>query len=441
MGQAGSSGGRLEKRVAAGEAEVSPPHARSRRDTSAAVFWRYWTASTISQVGDAVTAVALPLTAVTVLHSSTLVVGLITAASYAAWAIIGLPAGVIVGRFPLRGTQMAMDLLRAAALGTVPVAAWLGILSAAQLVLVALVVSFGNVIFYVGNSTFLPSIVSKADLTARNSLTSASTSVTQTLGPSLGGVLVQLFGAATSILVDVASYLVSAAMLRTLPRPPRLTGGGSTSPMWRSIREGWHFVVGHPIIRPCLADATTINFATGAVMALTPVFLVRTLGAPVALVGVLVAADGLGSLLGAALTTSLTARLGSARAALLAVIAAPVFAAFMPAAFAGWGLALFAVGNAGLAAAAVVFSILTRTHRQSVAPEELLPRVMATVRFVSWGVVPAGAVAAGAAATALGPRTTLWLVCAVTVAAPLLTLASPIRSQRDLIRPAEAAEA
>jgi hypothetical protein len=87
----------------------------------------------------------------------------------------------------------------------------------------------------------------------------------------------------------------------------------------------------------------------------------------------------------------------------------------------------------------VVFSILTRTHRMSVAPPNLLPRVMATVRFVSWGVVPAGAVTAGAVATALGPSMALWLVGAVTLAAPLLTLASPIRSQRDLVRPADGA--
>lgn len=400
--------------------------------SAAGVFWRYWTGSAISRVGDAISAVALPLTAVLVLHSGALVVGAITAATYAAWAIIGLPAGVLVGRLPLRGTQVAMDLIRGAALLTVPVAAWAGVLSATQLVLVALVVSFGNVVFDVGNSTFLPSIVPKSELTSRNSISTASESVTQLAGPSLGGVLVQLLGAPTSILADVLSYVSSAVLLRSLPRPPKLVATRAPVSFGRSVREGWHFVVHHPIIRPCVADATVINFVCGAVLAVTPVFLVRTLGAPVGLVGVLIAAEGAGSLLVAAWTPWVVARLGSARAVLLAAAGFPVLATLMPAATPGWGLVLFALGNAGYSGATVMTSIVTRTHRQTVTPVELLPRVMATVRFVSWGVVPIGAVAAGLVATWANPRTALWGCCAVAVLAPLFVWLSPVRARRDL---------
>jgi MFS family permease len=168
------------------------------RPQSASAFWRYWTASTISRVGDAITTVALPLVAVGVLHASSLEVSFLTAAQYAACLAIGLPAGVIVQRLPLRGTQVAMDLLRAAAVVSVPVAAALHMLHPAHLVLVALVIGLATVVFDVGNSTFLPSIVSKEQLTARNSLTSASVSATQLGGPSLGGVLVQFLGGAAS---------------------------------------------------------------------------------------------------------------------------------------------------------------------------------------------------------------------------------------------------
>src|SRR6185437_2262467 len=217
-----------------------------------------------------------------------------------------------------------------------------------QLVLVALVVSTAGVVFDIGNSTLLPSIVSRDELTARNSLTSASVSATQLCGPALGGALVQLAGAATSLIFDVASYLVSAVMLRTLPRPRRLTPAKPDSSVRGAIREGWRFVTGHPVIRPCVLDATVINFVCGGLMTLTPVFLVRTLHASPALVGVLIAAEGAGSLVGATIT-----------------------------------------------------------------PPDLLPRVMATVRFISWGAVPLGALGCGAAASLLGPRTALWLDCAV----------------------------
>ncbi|HEY7429975.1 MAG TPA: MFS transporter [Streptosporangiaceae bacterium] len=396
------------------------------------MFWRYWTGSTVSLLGDAVTSVALPLTAVTVLHASGLEVGLVTAAGFAAWMLIGLPAGTLVGRLPLRGTQVAMDLVRAVALLSVPVTAWLGLLGVPQLVLVALTVSTASVVFDIGNSTLLPSIAGRDELTARNSLTSASVSATQLCGPALGGALVQLAGAATSLLFDVASYLVSAIMLRTLPRPARLAPAKPAVSVRQSIREGWQFVTHHPVIRPCVLDATAINFVCGGLMALTPVFLIRTLHASPGLVGVLIATEGAGSLIGAALTPRLSTWLGSARAVLLAATAAPPLIILMPVATPGWGLLLFAAGNAGFAAAVVVTSILTRTHRQTVTPPELLPRVMATVRFISWGAVPLGAVSCGAAASWLGPRTALWLACAVVPLSPAVLWVSPIRTQRDL---------
>ena len=395
------------------------------------VFWRYWTGMTISGVGDAISAVALPLTAVFVLHASALQVGFVTAAGYAAWALFGLPAGVLVARLPLRGTQIGMDLIRAAALASIPVSAWAGVLSIAQVAAVAFTVSVADVVFDVGNSTFMPQIVAKEELTKRNSLTSASASATNMAGPSLAGVLVQLFGAATTVLFDVASYLASAFLLRSLPRPARLTAAAASS-IGGQIREGWQYVTRHPVIRPCVADAAATNFVCGALLALTPVFLVRTLHTPAALIGMLIATEGAGSLAGAALTPRISARIGSARALLFASVVMPVTLCMLPASFRGPGLLLFAFGNAGFAASVVVLSILTRTHRHRVVPAELLPRVMATVRFISWGVVPLGALAAGAAATAFGLRAALWATCVAATLPAIALWASRIRTLREL---------
>jgi len=146
------------------------------------LFWRYWTDSTVSNVGDAISAVALPLTAVTVLHASSFQVSLVTAATYVAWVVVGLPVGVIVHRLPLRATQFAMDMVRAAVLASVPLAAWAHVRAMAQLVVVALLVSLASVVFDVGNSTFMVSVVSKAEFTRRNSFNSGTFSVTQMAG-------------------------------------------------------------------------------------------------------------------------------------------------------------------------------------------------------------------------------------------------------------------
>ncbi|MGW1167396.1 MFS transporter [Streptomyces sp. NPDC002550] len=396
------------------------------------MFWRYWTASTASSVGDAVTTVALPLVAIETLHATAFEVSLLPAARFLAWLLIGLPAGVIVQRLPLRGTQIAMDLIRAVAMAWVPLCAVLGILHLWQLIAVSLVTGLAGVVFDVGNSSFLPAIVSKEELTARNSLLSGSSAVTELGGPSLGGVLVRFCGAASSLLVDAVSYLVSAAILWTMPRPKDSRAVGTAGSPWLQIKEGWRYVTRHSVIGPCVIAATLVNFVCGALIALTPLFLVRTLGTPVSLVGVVMATDGLGSLLGAALTPRLANRFGSACAIRWATLTAAAALVLLPLSFGGPGLLLFGLGNTVFTMGVVVLSILTRTHRQSVTPPELLPRVMATVRFISWGAVPVGSLVAGGVAAWAGTRDALWLIGAVAILPPLALWTSSIRKMRTL---------
>jgi hypothetical protein len=409
-------------------------------------FWRFWAASSISNLGSAVSTVALPLIAVTTLHASAWSVSLITAATYAAWIVIGLPAGVIVARLPLRRTQVIMDLIRAVAIGSIPAAWWLGRLSLAQLVVVALVISLSTVVFDVGNSTFMPSVVGPEQLTARNGLMSATHSVNEMGGPSLGGVLVQFVGGAPALMVDAVSYLVSAGLLSGLPRvEPRRShsagpagAGGSAGSrvagpsMITLIREGWHFVMRHPVMRPCALVATSGNFVCGALMALTPIYLLRDVGASPGLVGVLVATEGIGTLLGASINTRIAARWGTARAVLLGEVAGAFLLLLLPVGSGIVGILFFAVGNAGFATGTVIGSINYRTHRQVVSPPELLSRVMATVRFISWGVMPFGALAAGGLATLTSPHTALWGFAVLNLVSPLILWLSPIRSRRDL---------
>ena len=108
-------------------------------------FWLYWSAGTLSGVGTAVTAVALPLTAVTVLGASAFEMGLLAAAGYLSWILIGLPAGAIVQRLLLRRVQVLADLARAAAILSVPLVWWAGGLTLVQLLIVALAVNFAEV--------------------------------------------------------------------------------------------------------------------------------------------------------------------------------------------------------------------------------------------------------------------------------------------------------
>jgi len=394
-------------------------------------FWTYWTASAISSVGTSVTAVALPLTAITVLGASAVEVSVITAASYVAWLLIGLPAGVITQRLPLRGVQVAMDLTRLLAIASIPFAWYAGVLTVVHLAVAALVVSLSSVLFDVSNSTFLPSIVPRDQLAGRNSLTSATHATTELAGPALGGLLVQTVGAVPALLADALSYLVSAVLLRTLPatrvqRPDVWPNVGAT------IAEGWRFVVSHPVTRPSMACATTVNFVCGGLLALVPLYLVRGLQVSPLLVGLLLATEGVGSLAGASLTPALVRRLGSGRAVRRASFGAAAAVLLLPLATGPLGIALFALGNAGFAAGVVVFSICTRTHRQLASPPELLSRVMATVRFVSWGAIPVGSLTAGLVAGTLGVRAALTVFCLLASVTPAIVLRSRLRTVRTL---------
>ncbi|MDQ1019658.1 MFS transporter [Streptomyces afghaniensis] len=415
------------------ETPTVPEHDRRGTDHAAsppAVFWRYWAAATVSNAGTAVAALALPLVALTVLDATALQAALLAVAGQISWLLLSLPAGVIAQRVPLRRLQVTLDLLRFAAVGSLPLAWWLDRLSYPHLLLAALVTGAATVLFDIGNSTFLPAIVPPRQLAARNSVMSGTQAVTETAGPSGGGLLVHAAGPVGALLVDAVSYLLSAVLLRSLPeRRPAARGGDS--PL-RLIREGWTYVTRHPVMLPCMLWATATNFVCAALVALTPLYLVREAGLSPVRLGLVLALEGIGALAGSAVAVRLTRRFGTARALVGAALAGGVAALLAPLTTSAADAYWFALGNAGFAFGVVIGSITTRTHRQTESPPELLSRVMATVRFVSWGAQPLGALAAGLLATYAGTHTALWTVCTAALLPPLYLLAVPVGRRRDL---------
>ncbi|MFG2531014.1 MFS transporter [Streptomyces sp. NPDC048516] len=413
-----------------GQAPVAP-----KDTTASSMFWRFWLATTVSEAGSAMTAVALPLVALTVLDATALQVTLLAAAGQVAWLILGLPAGVVVQKYPLRALQVTLDLVRMAAMASIPVAWWLDRLTYPHLLLVALITGSATVLFDIGNSTFLPAVVDKQELSTRNSLISGTEAVTQTGGPSVSGLLVHLTGPVGVLAIDAASYLVSAVTLGTLPE--RRPEAQPYTKARQLIREGWNFVIRHPVMRPCMMWATVVNFVSAALVALTPLYLVREAGASATVVGIVIAMDGVGALIGSAAATRLAARFGTARAMIVAGLAGGLLALVIPLTTELGNIYFYALGNVGFAFGVVIGSIMARTHRQTEAPPKLLSRVMATVRFVSWGALPMGAAFSGLLASLVGLHTALWLVCTGALIAPLILLLSPVGRRRDLSGPQE----
>lgn len=401
----------------------------TQRPTS--VFWRYWSATTTSQVGSAMTTVALPLAALVLLEASAFEIGLLVAAGDLGWLLLTLPAGALATHLPLRGLQAGVDFVRAVAL-LVPAVLWaLDLLTMTALFGVALTVSCANVFAFVANTTYIPQVVPKDQLNSRNSLMSGTHAVTQLGGPPIAGVAVQLLGAPLALLADAASYLVSGALMWTLPRAERPRT--PRAPLIQQIREGWAYVLRHPLMRPMMIDATATNFAAGMLLTLTPIYVVRELGASPATYGIVLASEGLGALIGASVGPWLGRRLGTGRLLLTAAVLSVPSVLLMPLGEGGVGMLAFALGNALFAFFTVILSVITRTYRQQESPPELLARVMATVRFVSWSVIPIGGFMAGWIANATSARATLWLIAIAVAVSPVVLVASPLRRQREVL--------
>ena len=127
-------------------------------------FRLLWAGETASGLGTSVTSVATPLIALG-LGAGPLLVGLLTAATWLPWLIVGLPAGAWIERARKRPLMIGCDLASAALLLSVPVASWCGVLSTAQLLVVTFLVGVANVFFVVSYRAYLPILLATEDLT------------------------------------------------------------------------------------------------------------------------------------------------------------------------------------------------------------------------------------------------------------------------------------
>lgn len=396
-------------------------------------FTLLWIAATISYAGTAVTTVALPMVALVTLHASTFDIGIISAAGLICWLLLGLSAGVWVDRVVRRPLLIACDVVRALALVTVPIAAALDLLTVLQLIAVALIVGAGSVLFDIASQVYLPAVVPPAQLLVGNSKLQGSQAAAQTGGPALGGLLVQLITAPLALVVDVASYLVSALLLVSVRRSETPVVSITKQRMLPQIKEGLAYVLRDDLVRPLLFLATGINLAAAAFDVLLVPFLLRSEDISPGLIGVLIACGGVGGVVGAAIGPKIAVRIGSARTMLIVAVLGPVLGLLVPMTTAGAGLVLFAVGLAGRELCIAVVSLLARTYRQMTAPPELLARVTASIKFISWGVLPIGAFLGGAAGQWLGNRNALWAVSALALLTMVPILFSPVRGRRDLL--------
>lgn len=394
-------------------------------------------ATAVSRVGTQVSVVALPLVAVVALDVSTFEAGLLATAETAAFLLIGLPAGVWVDQMGCRPVMLAADLVRGLVVLTVPVAWFLDALTLPHLYVVALVVGMATVLFDVGHMSVVPSLVDKDRLVTANSRLEAVDYSAFTIGPGLGGGLVQLLTAPVAMLADAISYFVSWLFLlpiRVDRKEPADAPSDADKRLLPQIRAGIDVVIRSPALRAVMVSGAMLMLFDTGWMAIQPVFLVREIDLPPFVYGCLIALGSAGGLAGALCANRVVQRFGMVNVLRLSFAITTPFMLMMPFAEKDWRALLYALGAFTSSFGAAVFNVAQVTLRQSVSPPHALGRVNATMRFAMWGAMPLGALLGGTLGQTIGVRPTLWLFAAGTLAAAVPLLVAPLAEKASRSR-------
>jgi len=387
-----------------------------------------WSAQTVSQVGSQVSLLALPLVAIVSLGESAFRVALLTTAEFLPFLLFSLPAGVWVDRLRRRPILIVGDLLRGAALASVPVAYWLDVLTIWQLYAVGFIVGIGTVFFDVAYQSYLPTLVSRERLSEGNSKLEVSRSGAQLGGPGLAGVLIGVLTAPVAVIADALSFVFSAAMLariRTLEREPVHE---DRRRLLAELWEGLRYVIRHEYVRGMAISVAIFNFFGQIGNSILLVYAVRELGLSAAIIGAVFALGNLGFLAGALVAERVATRLGVGRTIIGSMaISAPALL-LVPLAPRELAVPFFVASGLVIGFAVVLYNVTAISLMQAITPDRLLGRMNASRRFLVWGVIPLGALAGGALAATLGLRPTLFVGAIGASLAVLPLLFSPVRS-------------
>ncbi|MGW7534519.1 MFS transporter [Amycolatopsis sp. NPDC054798] len=394
-----------------------------------AAFRLLWTGQTVSTVGSAVASASVPLVALLVLHASTFEVALLTAVAWLPWLAVGLPAGAWVDRWAKRRVMLVCDIIQMAAFLAVPISWACGFLSLGILVAAALVGGFAKVFFSLAYRAFLPSVVDDASLLGANVRLQGAESAAQMGGPGLAGLLATAFGPVSGVLVDALSFGFSALCLRFLraDEPP----ARSRTRLRAEIAEGMRIVARDPYLRVLVLSGGVANLALNGFFAVAVVFLVDDLGQGPGVVGIVLALGEAGGVLGATLVSRVARRTGTAWGFLWCEALVVPAMLLGPLAQPGWGLTLFVLAGAGIAAGVVGSNVLGATFRQRYCPRHLYGRISASSAMVNYGTIPLGALLGGALGQAAGVRVAMFAMVGVQLASLGVLFAGPLRRARD----------
>ncbi len=357
------------------------------------------------------TGIALPWFVLQTTGSATRT-GVVAAAGWAPMALLSIPAGTVAARLGARRTMVVCDLARAPLVAAVPVLHAAGALSFGVLVALAFAIGLFVAPHLASQRALLPELlgIHPGTVMRANAALQAAGRLPVVLGPALAGVLIATVGASEVLLADAATFLLSAALLVAfLPASRSVPRGQAPSGMWAGVR----YLSRHPVLRPAVVAATGIELAAQALFLALPILAFVEYDRRPGIAGLLVAAWGVGALLGSAAVFRLSDREPLAlirRAAVAQALPLWVLALDVPPAVAAGALLASGLANPLVTAP---FTTLATVG----VPEELRARVMLAFLTASTAAGGLGLAAAGPLADALGVRAVLLGVAVVSTLA------------------------
>jgi MFS family permease len=403
---------------------------------STASLWRHtdflklWTGQTISELGSVVTRTALPLVALLVLNAGPREMAYLVISASAGVLVVGLVAGAWVDRLRRRPILVWTDVIRAALLFWIPIAYAIGALRMEQLYAVAFIEACLASLFHSAYPAYVPSLIGTDRVVEGNSKLATSSSIAEIGGPGLAGLLVQVASAPFAILVDAFSFVVSAvslAIIRTSepPRPERDT----TTRIAHEIVEGLVAVRRHAIVFP-LAMRSVLGHVFGSFYGvLYSLYLLQDLHLDPLLLGIVISAGGVGSLVGSVFASRVINAIGIGPAVIWMALAASALGVLTPLAQGPVAIATLMVFLPQLIGDGLqtIEGVAETSLVQGLIPDRILGRANATLEVVSHGIgYPIGALVAAGIAEQIGVRGAIAVGWAGMAASILFLVVSPL---------------
>jgi predicted MFS family arabinose efflux permease len=403
-------------------------------------FRLLWASAAVSHLGSRISLLAFPTIAVLVLHAGPFAVGALTALGTLPLLLFSMLSGVIADRGDRRRIVVAADVACMLATGSIPLAAAFGHLTLAHLFVATLINgsagNLGDITFY----SIVPFVVPRDDFDRANARLEGTNIVTAITGPGIGGLLIQVFGAARAVTADAVSFLVSALLLVRLREHTRPAAATTMTTTFRAdLVEGARFVFGDRRLRRLAIASAVANLGAGIGIAVLLIHLYRNVGLSPGAVGAITVGTGLVGALIAFNAPVICRRTGYARALALSAAANGI----------GWLLLPLASGAGAAASIAIVvgayllmmvesglWNVSMITLRRRFTPDEMFGRMVSSTRTVAQGTTPLGALVGGALGASLGVVPTLMIGGVLMGLCGSLALVDP--ELRSVGRPGEA---